>query len=110
VVYVSGDLAEMLQLPVKGGLLIQSVERGSAAERGGLRGAARMVLVGGMYRLGIGGDLITAVEGQPVEGRETLQRVLDRKRGGDPLNLTLNRDGRSVQVKITLAEADRRRI
>lgn len=110
VVYVTGDLADELRLPSGGGLLIQSVERGSAAERGGLRGAARMVIVGGMYRLGIGGDLITSIEGQPVEGRETLQRLLDRKRGGDPLSVTVYRDGRSVQMRIVLAEADRRRI
>src|SRR5438270_761683 len=31
-VYIAGDLAEMLQLPPQGGLLIESVERGSAAE------------------------------------------------------------------------------
>ena len=33
---VSGDLAEMLQLPASGGLLIQEVERGSPAEAAGL--------------------------------------------------------------------------
>ncbi len=32
---VSGDLAEMLQLPASGGLLVQEVERGSPAEAGG---------------------------------------------------------------------------
>ena len=35
---VSGDLAEMLELPASGGLLIQEVERGSPAEASGLRG------------------------------------------------------------------------
>ena len=35
---VAGDLAEMLQLPTSGGLLIQDVERGSPAEAAGLRG------------------------------------------------------------------------
>jgi len=34
-VYVAGDLAGMLDLPSQGGLLIQSVERGSAAEGAG---------------------------------------------------------------------------
>ena len=45
-VYISGDLAEMLSLPVQGGLLIQRVERGSAAEESGLRGPTRQVIVG----------------------------------------------------------------
>ena len=96
-VYVSGDLAEMLRLPAEGGLLIQRVESGSAAEESGLRGPRQRVIVGN-YPLGIGGDLITAVEGQPVEGNDSLQRALNRKRGGDLLNLTIYRDGRTQKV------------
>ena len=86
-VWVSGELAEMLNLPAGGGLLIQRVERGSPAAEAGLRGPTQVVIVAN-YQLGVGGDLITAVEGQPVEGKESLQRVMDRKHGGDPLNLT----------------------
>ena len=69
---VSGDLAEMLHLPASGGLLVQEVERGSPAEAAGLRGPSRVVIVGN-YRLGIGGDLITAVDGQPIGDRESLK-------------------------------------
>ena len=103
-VYVAGDLAEMLQLPEQGGLLIQRVERGSAAEEAGLRGPRQRVVVGN-YPLGVGGDLIIAVEGQPVEGNDSLQRVLARKRAGDTLNLTIFRNGRSQRVTVRLGEA-----
>jgi S1-C subfamily serine protease len=103
-VFVMGDLAEQLELPSQGGLLIQSVERGSAADEGGLRGPRRRVLVGN-YPLGIGGDLITAVEGQPVEGTESLQRALNRKKAGQTLNLTIYRNGRSQPITVRLGEA-----
>ena len=103
-VYVAGDLAEMLELPSAGGFLIQSIERGSAAEDAGLRGPRQMVIVGN-YRLGVGGDLITAVEGQPVESNDLLTRVLNRKRAGDLLNLTVYRNGRNVRVQVKLGEA-----
>lgn len=103
-VYVAGDLAEMLDLPSRGGLLIQSVERGSAADESGLRGPSQVVIVGN-YRLGVGGDLITAVEGQTVEGNDSLQRVFNRKRAGDILSLTIYRGGRSRNVKVRLGEA-----
>jgi S1-C subfamily serine protease len=103
-VYVAGDLAEMLDLPSSGGFLIQSIERGSAAEDAGLRGPRQMVIVGN-YRLGVGGDLITAVEGQSVESNDLLTRVLNRKRAGDPLNLTVYRNGRNVRVQVKLGEA-----
>jgi S1-C subfamily serine protease len=103
-VYIAGDLAEMLQLPSSGGLLIQEVERGSAASVAGLRGYSRIVIVGN-YRLGIGGDLITAADGQTIADKETLKRLMDRKHGGDTLELTINRGGRSEKVKVKLGEA-----
>ena len=103
-VYVAGDLAEMLQLPSEGGLLIQSIERSSAAEDAGLRGPNRVVIVQN-YQLGIGGDLIVAADGQPIESAETLQRLLSKKRGGDMLELTVYRGGRTQRIKVKLGEA-----
>ena len=103
-VYVSGDLAELMDLPASGGLLIQRVDRGSPAEEAGLRGPRRYT-VRYNYRVPVGADLITAVEGQPVEGTESLQRVMNRKRGGDMLNLTIYRDGRSQRTQVKLGEA-----
>jgi S1-C subfamily serine protease len=102
--YISGDLAEMLSLPHSGGLLIQRVERDSPAAEAGLRGPREVVIVAN-YQVGVGGDLITAVEGASVESKETLQRVIDRKHGGDPLSLTVWRNGRNVRVTVKLGEA-----
>jgi S1-C subfamily serine protease len=102
--YISGDLAEMLNLPHSGGLLIQRIDRDSPAAEAGLRGPTQIVIVAN-YQIGVGGDLITAVEGQPVESNEALRRVLERKHGGDPLNLTVYRNGRNVRVTVKLGEA-----
>jgi S1-C subfamily serine protease len=104
---VDGDLAEQLNLPREGGLLIQQVETGSAAEEAGLRGPTRLVTVDWTYQIGIGGDLIMAADGQPMTANDSLQRVLSRKRGGDTLTLTLYRGGRKVDVKLKLGEAPR---
>jgi putative serine protease PepD len=103
-VWVSGDLAQMLELPARGGLLVQGVDRGSPAAEAGLRGPRQVVVVGN-YQLGVGGDLIVAVDGQAVEGNDSLQRVMNRKRGGDNLGLTIYRNGRQEQVRIRLGEA-----
>ncbi|HKE26795.1 MAG TPA: trypsin-like peptidase domain-containing protein [Bryobacteraceae bacterium] len=102
--WISGDLAEMLKLPAAGGLLIQRVERDSPAAEAGLRGPSQVVIVAN-YQIGVGGDLIVAVEGQPVTGKESLQRVMDRKHGGDPLNLTVHRNGHNQRVTVKLGEA-----
>jgi S1-C subfamily serine protease len=103
--YVAGDLADELRLPSSGGLLIQSVEEGSAAADAGLRGPNQRAVVGGRYQIYIGGDFITAVDGQAVTGNETLQRAMSKKRGGDTLEMTVIRSGKSQTVKVRLAEA-----
>ncbi|MEJ5368526.1 MAG: trypsin-like peptidase domain-containing protein [Bryobacteraceae bacterium] len=104
VIYVRGDLAEELGLPAEGGLLIQSVAPGSAAEAAGLRGARRSVIIAN-YQIGIGGDLIMAVDGKPVDRLDALTRAMARKRPGDKLELTLFRNGKRVNVTVTLGEA-----
>jgi S1-C subfamily serine protease len=103
-VYVAGDLANALRLPSSGGLLIQSVQDGSAAEEAGLRGPNDQVIAG-RYQINIGGDFITAVDGQAVTGNETLSRAMAKKRGGDVLELTVIRRGKSQTVKVRLGEA-----
>ena len=104
---VGGDLAELLELPSSGGLLVRRVERGSAAEEAGLRGPSRWV-VRYNYRVPVGADLITELDGQAVEGTESLQRVLNRKHGGDMLDMTIFRDGKSQKLRVKLGEAPQR--
>jgi S1-C subfamily serine protease len=103
-VYVAGDLAEALRLPSSGGLLIQQVASGSAADRARLRGATDAVLVGNA-RLLIGGDLITEIDGKPVDEQDAVIRVLARKHAGDTMDLKVYRSGRTTNLKVTLSEA-----
>jgi len=103
---ISGDVAEQLGYPSEGGLLIQHVEGGSPAEEAGLRGPTRRAIVG-VYQIGIGGDFIIAIDGQPVESNDSLQRALNRKHVGDPLTLTVYRNGRTQQVHVKIGEAPR---
>ena len=103
-VFISEDLSQMLELPRKGGLLIQQIERGSPAQAAGLRGPRQMVYVGN-YPLGIGGDLIQAVDGQPAGNSDVLKHAMDKKRAGDNLELTVYRNGATEKVNVKLGEA-----
>jgi S1-C subfamily serine protease len=98
---VWGDLAEALELPADGGLLVQDVQRGSAAAQGGLRGGNREVVIGGMPVL-IGGDLIMEVDGKPVDRQDAIPRALARKRAGESLDLTVYRGGQRVKLAVKL--------
>jgi len=104
VVLVRGDFAEAMEFPPTGGLLIQTVDNGSPAASAGIRGASRAAIVG-MYRIGIGGDLIVALDGKPVESQDALQRALNQKRAGDKMVFTIFRGGRTMKVEVTLGSA-----
>jgi S1-C subfamily serine protease len=107
-VFVTGEWAEALRLPPDGGLLVQGVARGSAADRAGVRGPQQWVIVGNA-EIGIGGDLIMAIDGNPCDRPDAITRLIARKRPGDVVELTLFRGGRTVRVPVTLGEAPEER-
>jgi len=100
---MQGDLAEALRLPASGGLLIARVNGRSPASIAGLRGATQQARLGN-YLVPIGGDLITAVDGKKVEEENAITKAVAQKHAGDTLDLTIWRDGHSMNVKVTLAE------
>jgi S1-C subfamily serine protease len=102
-VFITGDLAAELKLPTGGGLLIQEVGRGSAADQAGLKGYRDVVLVGN-ERLGVGGDFITAVDGKPVTESDALARAIARKRPGDTITVKVFRAGKLLDVAVKLGE------
>ncbi len=100
---VNGWLADALDLPVQDGLLIESVARGGPAERAGLHGGDR-VAVAGMRRILIGGDLIVAVDGQKVANQLDMNVILNRKRPGDSIKVTVYRGGKKIDIAVALGE------
>jgi S1-C subfamily serine protease len=99
--YVAGDLAEALGLPRSGGLLVQQVAGGSSEEAAGVHGATQVVAIGNV-ELGIGGDLIVAIDSQPVTREDTLVRVVAQRRVGDVIKLTVVRGRRTLVIPVKL--------
>ncbi|HIQ02314.1 MAG TPA: PDZ domain-containing protein, partial [Anaerolineales bacterium] len=93
-----------MEVPVDEGLLVTQVAPASPAEEAGIQGAARVVRFG-RYRLPLGGDIITAINGEPVAGFKELTVYLETEtQVGDTVEVTLIRDGQEMTVKVTLAE------
>ena len=99
--FVAGDLSQALGLPRRGGLLVQRVVRGSSEDLAGIRGAREIVDIGNV-ELGVGGDLIVAIDGQAVSRQDALVRAIANKRVGDTITLTIYRNGRAVSVPLKL--------
>src|SRR5258708_8468986 len=95
---IQGVLAEALEFPATGGLLIEGIENGSPAATAGLRGPTRTVIAGGMYRIGVGGDLVVAIDGKPVTSQDPLQPAINAKRAGYQIDFTIFRGTPSMKV------------
>ena len=57
-----------------------------------------------MRRLLLGGDVLTAIDGEPVNDPLSLNVVMNRKRPGDVVTVTLYRGREKMDVKVTLGE------
>jgi S1-C subfamily serine protease len=102
---VAGWLSEALDLPVQDGLLVEQTTKGSPAAAAGIRGGDK-VAQAGMRRIMIGGDVIVGIEGQKVSNQFDIDYILNRKRPGDTVTVTLYRGGKKLDIPVKLGERD----
>jgi serine protease Do len=86
---VNQGFADSFNLASPEGALIANVERGSAAERAGLKS----------------GDVVRKLNGQPIIGSGDLPGMLAVSKPGDKVALDVWRDGKIVRLNATLASA-----
>jgi len=94
---------QRLKLPAAGAL-VQQVYPGSPAAQAGLKAGTGEANPGirDQASLTTGGDIITAVDGQPILEGEDLRRAVIGKRIGDTLRLTVLREGQTREVTVKL--------
>jgi S1-C subfamily serine protease len=87
------------QLGIRGALILDVVENGAAA-RAGLRPTRRDM----RGRLVLG-DIITAIDGQPVTSSGDLLLLLEQREVGETVRVTIRRGNREQTVPVTLQRA-----
>jgi S1-C subfamily serine protease len=96
-----------MQVPVETGLVVSEVAPGGPADQAGIRGGDRAVRAG-RYQLLLGGDIITAINGKPVDDFQALTVYLETQtKVGDSVQVTLVRDGEEQTLALTLGEQPR---
>ncbi len=101
---ITPEIAEAMDLSAEQeGVLVVQVVQDSPADSAGLRGSFRTIDVNG-ESLQVGGDVIVALDSQSVRGMEDLQTILRQAEPGQEVMLTVLRDGRQVDVEVTLGE------
>jgi S1-C subfamily serine protease len=107
---VRGELGVTHVTETEEGLRIVQMEPGGPAERAGLRGPQVVRQRRGPFMFeGIDrskADIIVAIDGQPVATAAEFHSVLEGKRPGDTVTLSLLREGATVTVPIVLGGDD----
>jgi len=90
-------------LGIPPGFLIETIEPGSPAEKIGLKGGALPVQIGFQQFL-LGGDVILAVNGQPLDSMATVIRIVQSFKVGDKVTINYAHEGRKMTAEVTLPE------
>ena len=85
---VNDQAAASYGLAAESGAYVAAVSQGSGAEAAGLQE----------------GDIITALDGESVEGASDLMLAVRGKNPGDTVKLTVNRNGQEQEISVTLGD------
>lgn len=98
------ELAQAMDLPAdQTGVLVVRIQANGPADRAGLRGSYKPVVINGQRAL-VGGDVIIAFDDNPVANMEDLLDFSGRAQPGDQVKLTVLRNGEQMDVTVILGE------
>ncbi len=100
---ITPELARAINLPVKEGVIVQTVVKGGPADKAGIEGGNTSATIDGA-EIKLGGDIITAVDGKKVAGMDEVVEVVNKAKPGESLELTILRDGSTKTATVTLGD------
>ena len=100
---ITSDIAGALGLSQNKGVLVAAINDGSPAAKAGIKGGSRQTDLQGQLYV-VGGDVITAMDGETLAGMDELAAAIMKHKPGDTVTLTVVSGGKTRDVKITLVE------
>jgi S1-C subfamily serine protease len=100
---ITPDLAKAINLPVKEGVIVQTVAKGGPADEAGVEGGHTAATIDGA-EVSLGGDIITEVDGKKVSSMEEIVEIVNAAKAGESLRLTILRDGSTKTATVTLGD------
>ena len=86
---ITPEIAAAYNLPVQWGAYVTKVAAGSPAETAGIQQ----------------GDMITQIDGVPLDATHSYLNTLFTHKAGDQITVGISRNGKDMQVQVTLGEA-----
>ncbi|MFQ5930817.1 MAG: S1C family serine protease, partial [Nitrospiraceae bacterium] len=100
------QLSQRLDLPVEGGILVQLVHEGSAADEADVRPGAQE-LETPIGTIVLGGDVLVAINGETVSSMAEANRLVQSREIGERISLEVVRGTEHILVTGTLGEQPR---
>ena len=100
---LTSDIAGMLNIDSQGGALVEQVSPDSPAAKAGVKGGDQSVTVQGEQFV-VGGDVIVKADDTEIQTADDLIAFLGTKKPGDTITITVERDGKTQDLSVTLAE------
>jgi S1-C subfamily serine protease len=98
---ITPQLAEVVNLPTKVGVLIASVEPGGPAAKAGLKGGGTEATIDG-EAVTLGGDVIIEADGEKITNMEQIIELVSQKKVGDEITIKYLRDGKEKTATVKL--------
>jgi serine protease Do len=103
-VTITPEINSAINLPeTQTGVLVEQVVQGSPAEKAGLLGSDKPVIVNGTTIM-TGGDVIIKMDDKTITTIEELKEAIQQSKSGQEVVLTVLRQGKEVQVKVVFSE------
>lgn len=100
---VTPRLARALNLPVKRGVIVQSVAEDGPADKAGIKGGGTAATIEGV-EVSLGGDIIVEANGKRITDMDQIIEMVNEAEPGDTMRLKLIRDGRERTATVTLGD------
>src|SRR5664280_1345677 len=98
---VTSQNAKQLGTIAQAGALVTKVAPNGPAQKAGIKGGTKSVIIQGQNVLA-GGDVIVKVDGQDIASLSDLQAYVATKQPGDTVTVTVIRNGKTQDIKVTL--------
>jgi S1-C subfamily serine protease len=100
---ITPDIARAINLPVKEGVIVQTVVKGGPADKAGIEGGNTAATIDGA-KVSLGGDIVTEVNGKKVAGMDEVVEIINAAQPGDSLELKILRDGSTKTATVILGD------
>ncbi|GHT48658.1 peptidase S1 [Spirochaetia bacterium] len=104
-VQVFPALVRYAKLPTSSGMLVSRTTKNGLSEKAGLKQGNDAVRYGSSV-IYLGGDIITSVDGIKTDTLADLYSALEDNKGGEIVDVEVLRDGKTVKLRITLADRE----